>query len=142
MAAPVGQVLHESRAPVRHAFFPISAIVAEVGMMENGDCAQVAMIGREGMVGMSLFLGVEPSASRASVQSAGQVLRLPARRLLEEFERGGALMRVLLRYTQSFTEQMVWTAACNRCGTLEQRLCRWLLQSLDRSLGGALTMTH
>ncbi|MEO8858212.1 MAG: Crp/Fnr family transcriptional regulator [Burkholderiaceae bacterium] len=140
--ARVGQVLHASHAPVRYAYFPTSAILEKVGMMQNGDHAQVAMIGREGMVGLSLFLGAELSVSSASVQSAGQVLRLPAGYLQEEFERGGDLMRVLLRYTQSFIEQMVRTAACNRYGTLEQRLCRWLLQSLDRSAGGELTMTH
>jgi CRP-like cAMP-binding protein len=94
------------------------------------------------VVGVSLFLGGARPTSRASVQSAGQGFRLPAQRLQEEFARGGALMRVLLRYTQSFIGQMMQTAACNRHGSLEQRLCRWLLLSLDRSSGGELVMTH
>ena len=127
---PLGQVLHEPGAPMSAAYFPVSSIVAKLFVM------------REGVVGVSLFLGGARPMSRASVQSAGQGFRLPAERLQEEFARGGALMRVLLRYTQSFIGQMMQTAACNRHGSVEQRLCRWLLLSLDRSAGGELTMTH
>ena len=142
VAMPLGQVLHEPNAAMSAAYFPLSSIVAKLFVMEDGHAAPVALVGREGMVGVSLFLGGARPMSLASVQSAGDAFQLPAKSLQEEFARGGALMRVLLRYTQSFIGQMMRTAACNRHGTLEQRLCRWLLLSLDRSSGGELTMTH
>jgi CRP-like cAMP-binding protein len=139
---PLGQVLHEPGAAMNAAYFPLTSIVSKVFVMADGHSAPVALVGREGMVGVSLFLGGAQPTSRASVQGAGQGIRLPAQRLQEEFARGGALMQVLLRYTQSFIAQMMRTAACNRRGSLEQRLCRWLLLSLDRSSGGELVMTH
>ncbi|HEX6019856.1 MAG TPA: Crp/Fnr family transcriptional regulator [Burkholderiaceae bacterium] len=110
--------------------------------MENGSAAEVALIGLEGMVGLSLCLGDERSSTEVSVQSSGTAFRVPGRALKDEFVRGGALMQVLLRYTQAFIEQMAQTAACNRLGTLEQRLCRWLLLNLDRMPSDELTMTH
>lgn len=139
---PVGRILYEAGAPVRDAYFPLSSIVSMHCLMQNGSAAEVALIGREGMIGLSLFLGAPRSNSQISVQSSGQGWRLPAQCLKDEFARGGALMQVLLRYTQAFIGQMVQTAACNRHGTLEQRLCRWLLLSLDRTSSGELTMTH
>ena len=139
---PVGRVLYESGATVRDAWFPTSSIVSMHRLMENGSAAEVALIGPEGMLDLSLFLGAERSNTEVSVQSAGHAFRMPARPLKEEFGRGGALMQVLLRYTQSFIAQMAQTAACNRHGTLEQRLCRWLLLNLDRMPSGELSMTH
>lgn len=142
LAVPVGRVLHEPGVPARVAYFPVSSVVAKLYVMESGDSAEVALVGHEGMVGVSLFLGDEVPASRAVVQGAGRCLALPARALQAEFQRGGAMMQVLLRYTQAFIAQTVLTAACNRHGTLEQRLCRWMLESLDRLPSGELQMTH
>lgn len=142
MAVPAGRVLHEPGVPVRVAYFPVDAVIAKLYMMESGDSAEIALVGNDGMVGVSLFLGDEAPASRAVVQAAGRCLALPAHVLKAEFQRGGAMMQVLLRYTQAFIAQTVRTAACNRHGTLEQRLCRWMLQSLDRLPSGELEMTH
>jgi CRP-like cAMP-binding protein len=139
---PVGQVLHEPGAAMSAAYFPLSSIVAKLFVMEDGHSAPVALVGHEGVVGVSLFLGGVRPTSQASVQSAGQGLRLPAHRLQEEFGRGGALMQVLLRHTQNLIAHIMQTAACNYHGTLEQRLCRWLLLSLDRSSSSELRMTH
>ncbi len=127
---------------MRGVYFPESAVVAMSFAMENGSSAEVALIGREGMVGVRLVLGADTLNVRASVQTAGMGLRLPAQCLLEEAGRGGALMRVLLQYAASYIGQIVETAACNRHGTVEQRLCRWLLLSLDRVVSTELTMTH
>lgn len=142
VAMPLGRVLYESGAPVHEAYFPTSSIVSMHRLMENGSAAEVALVGSEGMLGLSLVLGAERSNTEVSVQSPGHAFRMPARSLEEEFGRGGALMQVLLRYTQTFITQMAQTAACNRHGTLEQRLCRWLLLNLDRMPSGELTVTH
>jgi CRP-like cAMP-binding protein len=142
VAMPLGRVLYESGAPVHEAYFPTSSIVSMHRLMENGSAAEVALVGSEGMLGLSLFLGAERSNTEVSVQSPGHAFRMPARSLEEEFGRGGALMQVLLRYTQTFIAQVAQTAACNRHGTLEQRLCRWLLLNLDRMPSGELTVTH
>lgn len=137
-----GSVVFEPGVPMRGVFFPESAVVAMSFVMENGGSAEVALIGREGMVGVRLLLGDSTLNVRASVQSAGSGLKLPAECLLAEVGRGGALMHVLLQYTASYIGQIVQTAACNRHGTVEQRLCRWLLLSLDRMPSTELTMTH
>jgi CRP-like cAMP-binding protein len=142
VSMPLGRVLYESGATVHDAWFPASSIISMHRLMENGSAAEVALIGPEGMVGLSLFLGAERPNTEVSVQSAGHAFRMPARALKDEFGRGGALMQVLLRYTQTFIAQMAQTAACNRHGTLEQRLCRWLLLNLDRMPSGELAMTH
>ena len=142
VAMPLGRVLYESGAPVHEAYFPTSSIISMHRLMENGSAAEVALVGPEGMLGLSLFLGAERPNTEVSVQSPGHAFKMPARALKEEFVRGGALMQVLLRYTQTFIAQMAQTAACNRHGTLEQRLCRWLLLNLDRVPSGELTMTH
>ena len=136
------QVLYEPGVAMRHAYFPVSAILAKVYMLETGSSAEIALVGREGMVGLPLFLGGPAPLSQVCVQGAGEVYKLPARCLREEFDRCGALMRVLLFYTQVHVAQMMQTAACNRHGTLEQRLCRWLLMTLDRSPGNDLAMTQ
>ena len=137
-----GSVLFEPGVPMRGVYFLESAVVAMSFVLENGGSAEVALIGREGLVGVRLLLGESTLNVRASVQSAGSGLRLPAQSLLEEVGRGGALMHVLLQYTASYIGQIVQTAACNRHGTVEQRLCRWLLLSLDRVPSTELTMTH
>ncbi|MGH8798204.1 MAG: Crp/Fnr family transcriptional regulator [Caldimonas sp.] len=142
VAMPLGRVLYASGAPVHEAYFPTSSIVSMHRLMENGSAAEVALVGSEGMLGLSLFLGAERPNTEVSVQSPGHAFRMSARTLKEEFGHGGALMQVLLRYTQTFIAQMAQTAACNRHGTLEQRLCRWLLLNLDRMPSGELTMTH
>lgn len=139
---PAGSVLFEPGVPLRGVCFPEDAVVAMSFVMENGGSAEVAMIGREGMVGVRLLLGDSTLNVRASVQTAGSGLKLPAECLLEEVGRGGALMQVLLHYTSTYIGQIVQTAASNRHGSVEQRLCRWLLLSLDRVSSTELTMTH
>ena len=139
---PTGQVLCEPGVPMRDVYFPATSIVSMSYLMESGSSAEIALIGREGMVGVPLLLGTATSTVHASVQSAGFGFRLPGRCLIEEFERGGELMDVLLRYTGFLIGQMEQTAACNRHGTLDQRLCRWLLLTLDRLASNELTMTH
>jgi CRP-like cAMP-binding protein len=136
------EVLCEPGVAMRDVYFPATSVVSLSYVMESGSSAEIALIGREGMVGVPLLLGTASSTVQAVVQSAGLGFRLPGRRLIEEFERGGQLMHVLLNYTGSLIEQMEQTAACNRHGTLEQRLCRWLLLTLDRLPSNELTMTH
>lgn len=137
-----GQVLCEPGVALRDVYFPVSAVVAMSFAMKNGSAAEVALIGREGLVGLPLLLGNAALNVRASVQSDGSGFKLPAQRLRDEFRRGGVLMQVLLGYTAFYIGQIVQTAACNRHGSLEQRLCRWLLLCLDRMRGNELTMTH
>jgi CRP-like cAMP-binding protein len=139
---PAASVLFEPGVPMRGVYFPETAVVAMSFVMENGGSAEVALIGREGMVGVRLLLGDTALNVRASVQGAGSGLRLPADCLLDEVGRGGALMQVLLHYTSTYIGQIVQTAACNRHGSVEQRLCRWLLLNLDRVSSSELTMTH
>ena len=127
-----GQVLCPPAVAMRDVYFPATSIVSLSYAMESGSAAQIALIGREGMVGVPLLLGSASSMVQASVQSEGFGFRLPGRCLVEEFERGGKLTQVLLRYTGFLIGQMEQTAACNRHGTLDQRLCRWLLLTLDR----------
>ena len=138
----VGDVVCESGAVMSHALFPTSAIVSLQYVMENGASAEVAGVGQEGLVGVPIFTGGESTLSRSVVQTGGQAWRLRQGALLDEFNRGGALMRVLLRYTQALIAQMAITAACNRRHSLEQQLCRWLLLTLDRMHGNELIMTQ
>jgi CRP-like cAMP-binding protein len=138
----VGDVVCEPGAAMAHALFPSTAIVSLQYVMENGASAEIAGVGREGLVGVPIFTGGETSPSRSVVQTGGTAWRLRQPVLLEEFNRGGALMRVLLRYTQALIAQMSLTAACNRRHSLEQQLCRWLLLTLDRLEGNELVMTQ
>ncbi|MBB5204042.1 CRP-like cAMP-binding protein [Inhella inkyongensis] len=142
VALPLGRVLYESGMRMSHLIFPTTAIVSLLYVLEDGDSAEIAVVGREGLVGISLFMGGETTPSRAVVQSAGQGWRLRADLLLAEFNRGGALMHLLLRYTQALITQMAQTAVCNRHHSLDQQLCRWLLLSLDRLPGSELVMTQ
>ena len=138
---PLGQVLYESGSTLSHVYFPTSAIVSLLYVMENGSSAEIAVVGNEGIVGISLFMGGESTPSRAVVQSAGQGFRLRAQVIKAEFNRAPVL-HLLLRYTQALITQMSQTAACNRHHSLDQQLCRWLLLSLDRLQGDELVMTQ
>ena len=128
---PLGRVLYESGDKMRHLYFPTTSIVSLLYVMENGASAEIAIVGNEGVVGVSLFMGGETTPSRALVQSAGNAFRVPSKVLKEEFRRGGALQHVLLRYTQALITQMSQTAVCNRHHSVAQQFCRWLLMSLD-----------
>ena len=139
---PLGSVLYESGGTLSHVYFPTTAIVSLLYVMENGASAEIAVVGNEGIVGVSLFMGGESTPSRAVVQSAGRGLRLEANRMKDEFNRGGPVLHLLLRYTQALITQMAQTAVCNRHHTLDQQLCRWLLLSLDRLPGNQLVMTQ
>ena len=139
---PLGQVLYESGRTLSHVYFPTTAIVSLLYVMEDGASAEIAVVGNEGIVGISLFMGGESTPSRAVVQSAGQGFRLRAVTIKEEFNRAGPVMHLLLRYTQALITQMAQTAVCNRHHSLDQQLCRWLLLSLDRLAGTELVMTQ
>jgi CRP-like cAMP-binding protein len=139
---PLGQVLYESGATLTHIYFPTTSIVSLLYVMENGASAEIAVVGREGLVGVSLFMGGESTPSRAVVQSAGHGYRLRAQSMKDEFDRAGPVLHLLLRYTQALITQMAQTAACNRHHTLDQQLCRWLLLSLDRLHTNELSMTQ
>jgi CRP-like cAMP-binding protein len=139
---PLGAVLYESGATLRHIYFPTDAIVSLLYVMKDGSSAEIAVVGNEGALGVSLFMGGETTPSRAIVQSAGMAYRLSGKRLKEEFGRHGEMLHILLRYTQSLITQMAQTAVCNRHHSLDQQLCRWLLLSLDRLSGNQLDMTQ
>src|SRR3984893_6366544 len=139
---PLGQVLYEAGATLTHVYFPTTSIVSLLYVMEDGTSAEIAVVGNEGLVGISLFMGGESTPSRAVVQSAGHGLRLKAQLMKEEFERAGPVLHLLLRYTQALITQMAQTAACNRHHTIDQQLCRWLLLSLDRLRISELAMTQ
>ena len=139
---PLGMVLYESGAALRHIYFPTNSIVSLLYVMQDGASAEIAVVGNEGAIGVSLFMGGETTPSRAIVQSAGYAYRLTGKRLKQEFSRHGEMLHVLLRYTQSLITQMAQTAVCNRHHSLEQQLCRWLLLSLDRLAGNQLQMTQ
>lgn len=139
---PLGQVLYEPGTALRHVYFPTTAIVSLLYVMENGASAEIAVVGNEGIVGISLFMGGESTPSRAVVQSAGEGIRLNAQMMMDEFNRAGPVLHLLLRYTQALITQMAQTAVCNRHHSLDQQLCRWLLLSLDRLQGDELVMTQ
>ncbi len=139
---PLGQVLYESGIALDYVYFPITAIVSLLYVMENGASAEIAVVGNEGIVGVSLFMGGESTPSRAVVQSAGLGCRLKAAAMKSEFNKAGPALHLLLRYTQALITQMAQTAVCNRHHSLDQQLCRWLLLSLDRLQGTKLVMTQ
>jgi CRP-like cAMP-binding protein len=139
---PLGKVLYESGGMLHHVYFPTNSIVSLLYVMENGASAEISVVGNEGVIGIALFMGGNSTPSRAVVQSAGQAFRLPSLRIHEEFERHGALLYLMLRYTQALITQMAQTAVCNRHHSVDQQLCRWLLLSLDRLEGNDLTMTQ
>ena len=139
---PLGQVLSESGVRPSHAYFPTTSLVALLYVMENGATSEIAVVGNEGMVGVSLFMGGGATPSQAVVQCAGEGFRLPGRFLTAEFERSPTVAKLMLRFTQALIAQMTQTAACNRHHQVHQQLCRWLLLSLDRLPGHELPMTQ
>lgn len=138
----LGQALYESGDTLRHVYFPIDSIISLLYVMESGESAEISVVGNEGIVGISLFMGGESTPSRGVVQSAGFAYRLLGQRLKDEFNRHGELLFIMLRYTQALITQMAQTAVCNRHHTIDQQLCRWLLLSLDRLNGPVLIMTQ
>jgi len=139
---PLGEILYEPGGQMRHAYFPTTAIVSLHYVMETGASAETAGVGNEGVVGISLFMGGDTTPSSAVVQTAGHAYRLESRLLKDEFNRGGLMQSLLLRYTQALITQMTQTAACNRHHSIEQQLCRWLLLTLDRVSSHELIMTQ
>jgi len=142
VALPLGLAVYEAGAAQEYVWFPTDSIVSLLYVLADGASAEIAVTGHEGLVGIALFMGGESTPSRAVVQSAGKGFRLKASVLRKEFERGGALQHLLLRYTQALITQMTQTAVCNRYHSVDQQLCRWLLLSLDRLPGVDLAMTQ
>jgi len=138
----LGDVLYESGGQLSHVYFPTTAIVSLHYVLENGNSSEIAGVGNEGVLGISLFMGGNTTPSRAVVQTGGHGYRLKSHILMEEFNRAGPVMRLLLRYTQALLTQMSQTAVCNRHHSVEQQLCRWLLLTLDRIGKNELTMTQ
>jgi CRP-like cAMP-binding protein len=142
VALPLGEFLYEPGGQLQHAYFPTTAIVSLHYVTESGASAEIAGVGNEGVVGISLFMGGDTTPSSAVVQTAGHAYRLARAVLKREFDRAGPMQRLLLRYTQSLISQMSQTAVCNRHHSVEQQLCRWLLMTLDRVPSGQLVMTQ
>jgi CRP-like cAMP-binding protein len=138
----LGDVLFDSGGKPSHVYFPTTAIVSLLYVMENGASAEIAVVGNEGLVGISLFMGGQSTSSQAVVQATGDGFRLPASVLMQEFNRGGAVLHLLLRYTQALITQMAQTSVCNRHHALDQQLCRWLLLTLDRLHASEVVMTQ
>ncbi len=142
LSLPLGMVVYESGGAQGYVYFPTSSIVSLLYVLADGASAEIAVTGSEGLVGVALFMGGETTPSRAVVQSAGEGYRLRAAVLKKEFEAGGELQHLLLRFTQALITQMTQTAVCNRHHSVDQQLCRWLLMSLDRLPGNELVMTQ
>jgi len=142
VSMPLGDVLCESGGKLQHVYFPTTAIVSLQYVMENGASSEVAGVGNEGLLGISLFMGGETTPTQAIVQTGGHGYRIKTALMMAEFNRSGPVMRLLLRYTQALLTQMSQTAACNRHHSVEQQLCRWLLLTLDRLPSNELTMTQ
>ncbi len=138
----VGDVLYESGASSRHVYFPTTSIVSLMYLLGDGASAEIGVVGNDGVIGIAIFMGGDSTPSRAVVQNDGYGYRLDARHLKAEFERAGALLRVLLRYTQALLTQMAQTSVCNRHHTVDQQLCRWLLMRLDRLHGSTIKVTQ
>ena len=139
---PLGAVLYEAGNRLSHVYFPTTAIVSLICVMDNGATTEIAIVGNDGVVGVALFMGGESTTSRAVVQSAGLGYRLKASQMMNEFNRTGPAMNLLLRYTQALITQMAQTAVCNRHHSLDQQLCRWLLLSMDRLRSNELVVTQ
>ena len=138
----LGQVVYESGDHLSHVYLPTTAIISMLYVMENGASAEIAVVGRDGLLGVALFMGGETMPNRAIVQSAGQAFRLSGEIVKQEFARGGAIQRLFLRYTQALITQMAQTAVCNRHHSIAQQFCRWLLLSLDRLESNDVRMTQ
>jgi CRP-like cAMP-binding protein len=142
LAMPLGEMLYEPGSPMRHVYFPTTAVVSLHYVLESGASAESAGVGYEGIVGISLFMGGDTTPSSAAVQIAGYGYSLDAALLKKEFARAGAVQRLLLRYTQALIAQMIQTAACNRHHSVEQQICRWLLMTLDRIPSSEVVVTQ
>jgi CRP-like cAMP-binding protein len=142
VSMPIGKMLYEPNEQLQHAYFPTTCIVSLHYVTESGASAETAGVGNEGMIGVSLFMGGNTTSSSAVVQTAGNAYRLERHLLKQEFDRAGALQRLLLRYTQALMTQMTQTSVCNRHHSVEQQLCRWLLLTLDRLPTNELVMTQ
>jgi len=142
VSMPLGEVLYESGGQLQYVYFPTTAIVSLHYLMESGASAEISGVGNEGVLGISLFMGGNTTPSLATVQTAGFGYRLKGRLMMEEFNRSGPMMRLMLRYTQALMTQISQTAVCNRHHSIEQQLCRWLLLTLDRLPSNELTITQ
>jgi CRP-like cAMP-binding protein len=142
VALPLGKVLYESGDTLRYVYFPVDCIVSLLYIMENGDSAEISVVGKEGIIGVALFMGGDSTPSRAVIQSGGYAYRMVGQKFKDEFNRYTEMLMLLLRYTQSLITQMAQTAVCNRHHSINQQLCRWLLLSLDRLPSNRLTMTQ
>ncbi len=142
VSMPLGEVLYESGGHLKYVYFPTTSIVSLIYVLENGSSAEIAVVGNEGIVGISVFMGGDTTPSRAVVQSAGFGYRLPVQLLKQEFDHSGPMQGLLLLYTQALITQMTQTAVCNRHHSIEQQLCRWLLLSFDRLSTDTLCMTQ
>jgi CRP-like cAMP-binding protein len=138
----LAQVLYESGRSLDYVYFPTSCIVSLMFVLESGASTGIAVVGNEGAVGVSSFMGGESTPSRGIVQSAGEAMRLPVGVVLREFQRGGAMQHLMLRYTQTLITQLAQTAVCNRHHSVDQQLCRWLLLSIDRLPGREIVTTQ
>jgi CRP-like cAMP-binding protein len=138
----LGQVIYESGEPLEYAYFPANSVVSLLYTMEDGSTAEMGLVGNDGVVGVTLFLGGDTTPNRAVVQIAGRALRMKSKVLQSEFRRGGPFQQLLLRYTQALMTQISQTAACNRLHSVEKRLCRWLLLCHDRIESDELQMTQ
>jgi hypothetical protein len=139
---PLRTLMYEGGRPMRHVYFPTNSIISMQYLMENGASTAISVVGNEGLLGITLYMGGETTPSRSLVQSAGYAYRLPRPRVKEEFDRHGELLLLMLRYTQALITQVAQTAVCNRHHTIDQQLCRWLLLSMDRLSHNELTMTQ
>jgi len=139
---PLRSLMYEAGHPMRHVYFPTDSIISMQYLMENGASTAISVVGNEGLLGITLYMGGESTPSRSLVQSAGHAYRLPRPRVKEEFNRHGELLLLMLRYTQALITQVAQTAVCNRHHTIDQQLCRWLLLSMDRLSDNRLTMTQ
>lgn len=138
----LGDIIYESQGVMEYVYFPVSSHISLLYTMKDGSTAEVGLVGNEGLVGIALFMGGDTTPNRAIVQGAGRAFKMKASVLQEEFKRGGALQILLLRYTQALITQISQTAVCNRLHTTEQRLCRWMLMTHDRTQSDELEMTH
>jgi len=139
---PLGQVIYESGEKMEYVFFPTTAIISLLYIMEDGSSAEIGVVGKDGMVGIAIFMGGDTTSNRAVVQSAGKTLKMKAEFMKDEFTRGGRFHNLCLRYTQALITQISQTAVCNRLHSVEQQLCRWLLLSHDRLPSDKLIMTQ
>jgi CRP-like cAMP-binding protein len=142
ISLPLGKVLYESGEKMHYVYFPTTAIISLLYIMENGSSAEIGVVGNDGMVGIAIFMGGDTTPNRAVVQSAGKTFKMRASLMKDEFTRGGRFHNLCLRYTQALITQISQTAVCNRLHSVDQQLCRWLLLSHDRLPSNRLIMTQ